>query len=53
MLALEPIANAGKAAIILSSDGYTYRTKDGSRSAHYEHTILIEQSGPLVVTTSS
>ncbi|MDO8408189.1 MAG: type I methionyl aminopeptidase [bacterium] len=50
VLALEPIASAGRGAVILAPDGYTYRTKDGSRSAHYEHTILIEQGGALVVT---
>jgi methionyl aminopeptidase len=50
VLALEPIANLGKAAVALASDGYTYRTKDGSRSAHYEHTILVEESGTTVVT---
>lgn len=50
VLALEPIANAGKAAVTLSPDGYTFRTKDGSKSAHFEHTILIEKDGPLVVT---
>jgi len=52
VLALEPIANAGKGAVILSPDGYTYRTKDGSKSAHFEHTILIEKAGALVVTRS-
>ncbi|HUQ30128.1 MAG TPA: type I methionyl aminopeptidase [Candidatus Paceibacterota bacterium] len=50
VLALEPIASAGKAAVVIAPDGYTYRTKDGSRSAHFEHTILIEKDGPLVVT---
>lgn len=50
VLALEPISSAGKATVILSPDGYTYRTKDGSRSAHFEHTILIEKGGVLVVT---
>lgn len=50
VLALEPIANAGKATVVLANDGYTYRTKDGSRSAHYEHTILIEKEKTLVVT---
>ena len=50
VLALEPIATAGKSAIKLMPDGYTYRTKDGSRAAHFEHTILIEEGGPLVVT---
>lgn len=50
VLALEPIASAGKAAVILASDGYTFRTKDGSRSAHFEHTILLEASGARIIT---
>lgn len=50
VLALEPIANAGKAAIVLAPDGYTYRSKDGSLSAHFEHTILIEDAGVTVLT---
>lgn len=50
VLALEPIANMGKASVMLAPDGYTYRTKDGSKSAHFEHTILIEKSGTTVLT---
>jgi len=50
VLALEPIANLGKAGVMLAPDGYTYRTKDGSRSAHFEHTILIEKEGTTVLT---
>lgn len=50
VLALEPISSAGKASVIVAPDGYTFRTKDGSRSAHFEHTILIEKSGPVIVT---
>ena len=50
VLALEPISSVGKAAVILSLDGYTYRTKDGSRSAHFEHTILIEKDGARIIT---
>ncbi|MFZ1987768.1 MAG: type I methionyl aminopeptidase [Minisyncoccia bacterium] len=50
VLALEPIANEGKASVILAPDGYTYRTKDGSKSAHFEHTILIEENETIVVT---
>ncbi len=50
VLALEPIANEGKASVMIANDGYTYCTKDGSRSAHFEHTILVEEGGPLVVT---
>lgn len=50
VLALEPISTAGKAAVALAPDGYTYRTKDGSRSAHVEHTILIEKGGARIIT---
>lgn len=50
VLALEPIANAGRASVVLSSDGYTYRTKDGSKSAHFEHTILVEENETIVLT---
>lgn len=50
VLALEPISSAGKAGVALSPDGYTYRTKDGSRSAHFEHTILIEHAGARIIT---
>ncbi|TSC64142.1 MAG: methionyl aminopeptidase, partial [Parcubacteria group bacterium Gr01-1014_91] len=50
VLALEPISTVGKAAVVLSPDGYTYRTKDGSRSAHFEHTILIEKAGARIIT---
>lgn len=50
VLALEPIASVGKSSVILMPDGYTYRTKDGSRSAHFEHTILIEEGGARIIT---
>lgn len=50
VLALEPIAAAGKAAVVLAPDGYTFRTKDGSKSAHFEHTILLEKSGARIIT---
>ncbi len=50
VLALEPIANAGKASVVLAPDGYTYRTRDGSLSAHFEHTILLEKEGARVLT---
>ncbi|MHB8710206.1 MAG: type I methionyl aminopeptidase [Minisyncoccota bacterium] len=50
VLALEPISTAGKAAVTLAPDGYTYRTKDSSRSAHFEHTILLEKGGARIIT---
>ena len=50
VLALEPISSEGKGAVVLRPDGYTYATKDGSRSAHFEHTILLEKDGAIIVT---
>lgn len=50
VLALEPISAAGKAGVVLAPDGYTFRTKDGSRSAHFEHTILLEKGGARIIT---
>jgi methionyl aminopeptidase len=50
VLALEPISSAGKAAVMIAPDGYTFRTKDGSKSAHFEHTILIEKGGARTIT---
>jgi methionyl aminopeptidase len=50
VLALEPIANAGKGHVDLLEDDYTFVTRDGSKSAHFEHTILVEEHETLVVT---
>lgn len=50
VLALEPIATAGKGSVLVAPDGHTFRTRDGSLASHHEHTILIEKSGVTVVT---
>ncbi|MBA3788949.1 type I methionyl aminopeptidase [Patescibacteria group bacterium] len=50
VLALEPIANAGKASVFVAPDGFTYKSKDGSMSAHFEHTILVEKNKTIVLT---
>lgn len=50
VLALEPIANMGAHHVDITEDDYTFVTRDGSRSAHFEHTILIEEEGTTVVT---
>lgn len=50
VLALEPIVNEGTRYIKLMPDGYTYVTRDGKRSAHFEHTILITD-GPAEILT--
>ena len=50
VLALEPIANLGKGSVEILEDDYTFVTHDGSRSAHFEHTILVGDDETLVVT---
>ncbi|MBP9749168.1 MAG: type I methionyl aminopeptidase [Candidatus Pacebacteria bacterium] len=50
VLAIEPMVNEGKGAVEFTSDGYTVRTKDGSRSAHFEHNIAITHAAPLILT---
>lgn len=52
ILAIEPMLNAGDARIVLSDDGYTYKTADGKNSAHFEHTILITEGKAEVLTKS-
>ena len=49
-IAIEPMVNAGTAAIKESSDGWTVRTADGRLSAHYEHTLAITDDGPIILT---
>jgi len=50
VIAIEPMLNLGTKDIVLDKDGYTYRTKDGKRSAHFEHTILITKSDAEILT---
>jgi methionyl aminopeptidase len=50
VLAIEPMLNAGKRATRLLPDGWTVVTADGSRSAHFEHTVAITDHGPEVLT---
>ncbi|MBP9711006.1 MAG: type I methionyl aminopeptidase [Candidatus Pacebacteria bacterium] len=50
VLALEPIFAEGGGALIDGGDGFTYSTSDGSRAAHFEHTILITKDGPEILT---
>ena len=49
-LAIEPMVNAGSAAITQLSDGWTVKTADGKWAAHYENTILITDGEPEILT---
>lgn len=51
VLALEPMFSEGSPRIVLDEeDQWTYRTGDGSRAAHFEHTILVTKEGPEILT---
>ncbi|HEV3141379.1 MAG TPA: type I methionyl aminopeptidase [Vicinamibacterales bacterium] len=50
VLAIEPMVNAGKAAVKVLADGWTAVTKDGSLSAHFEHTVAVTADGPWILT---
>lgn len=51
VIAIEPMCNEGDSGIITDdNDGYTIRTVDGSRSAHFEHTILITSGSAEILT---
>ena len=50
-IAIEPMINEGTCSVKVLPDGWTVKTKDGSLSAHFEHTIAITQTGPVILTT--
>lgn len=49
-LAIEPMVNAGGYDVKVLPDGWTVLTKDGSLSAHFEHTVVITTDGPKIMT---
>ena len=49
-LAIEPMINAGTAAVRLLDDGWTVCTADGTQSAHFEHTVLITKDKAEILT---
>lgn len=49
-LAIEPMVTAGRPAVKILNDGWTVVTQDGSLSAHFEHTILITEGEPEILT---
>ena len=50
VLALEPMLCEGSGKIVLAPDGYTYKTADGRRSAHFENTVVVTENGAEVLT---
>lgn len=50
VIAIEPMLTRGSEDVILLKDGYTLVTSDKSRSAHFEHTVLITETGAEILT---
>ena len=50
VIAVEPMVNVGSPEVKELSDGWTVKTRDGSLSAHYEHTVAITENGPELLT---
>jgi methionyl aminopeptidase len=50
VLAIEPMVNIGGPEVMMKSDGWTAVTRDGSLSAHFEHSVAITEKGPMVLS---
>jgi methionyl aminopeptidase len=50
VVAIEPMVNAGGPEVLVKEDGWTAVTKDGSLSAHFEHSVAITDEGPIVLS---
>ena len=50
VVAIEPMINAGTPEVVVEDDGWTAVTKDGSLSAHFEHSVAITDDGPIVLS---
>ncbi|WP_276797981.1 type I methionyl aminopeptidase [Fusobacterium gonidiaformans] len=50
VIAIEPMINVGTYKVVLHPDGWTVSTKDGKRSAHFEHSIAIVDGKPIILS---
>ena len=50
VMAIEPMVNAGRPGVRMLDDEWTAVTEDGSLSAHFEHTVLVTEDGPEILT---
>ncbi len=50
VLALEPMVNEGDFDVSLARDGWAWKTSDNSRSAHFEHTVVVTKNGAEILT---
>ncbi len=52
VIAVEPMVNAGGPDVVVRDDQWTAETKDGSLSAHFEHSVAVTKNGPIVLSRS-
>lgn len=52
VLTIEPIISVGNTSVVETGDGWTLKTRDGSLSAHYEHTVVITKERPIILTAA-
>jgi len=52
VLAIEPMLTSGSGRVVEDADGWTVRTADGALAAHAEHTIVVTEGAPLVLTAA-
>lgn len=50
VIAIEPMLNLGCDDVVVADDEWTVSTKDGKPSAHFEHTVLAGEEGPVIIT---
>jgi len=50
VIAIEPMMTLGTGDLFVDKDNFSYRTKDGSNSAHFEHTVILTKNGPEILT---
>ncbi|MBI4132556.1 MAG: type I methionyl aminopeptidase [Candidatus Sungbacteria bacterium] len=50
VLAIEPMTTIGSPLVMLDDDGWTWRTRDGSLAAHFEHTVAVAKAGAEILT---
>jgi len=49
-LAIEPMVNVGGSAVVVLEDGWTVVTQDQKLSCHFEHTMVVREEGPEILT---
>ncbi len=50
VIAIEPMLNAGRSDVFWAEDKWTVKTKDGTKSAHFEHSLAVTNEGPVILT---